>query len=518
MKKVVFLLLCCLSVFPFCFSGKENTLLLRLDRVLKERARYDHQKEQRLDSLRSLLAHTSSPDESYRLRDLLAGEYELYIADSAITYLGQNLEIAQAHPWKDRVTETLLKQAAALSISGMYKEAWDKRDQVRREELPDELLPLWYDLGRQLYSFMHTYSYRDGYAGEYLSQEKLYRDSLLMVLPLSSPVYRLYQAEETYAAGQLSVARQQLLALMDTLPDTSNIYARAAFTLAYIYRDEGHSDLYTSYLALSALSDVRASVKENAALQYLAVALYEEGDIDRAYRYIKSSLEDAIFCNARLRTVEISRMLPVIDAAYTQQVRQQRRQLVFFLVLVSLLSFFLIGALSAICRQIRRLRHTQEKLWQANHIKEEYIGHFLDLCSVYIEKLYHFRRTVHRKITAGQTDELLRMTKSAQRSDAEQQELYANFDRAFLHLYPDFVREFNELLQPGERYVLRSDELLNTEMRIYAFIRLGIDDTNKIAGFLHYSVNTIYTYRNKVKNKAMDREKFEKQVMKIGMI
>lgn len=137
---------------------------------------------------------------------------------------------------------------------------------------------------------------------------------------------------------------------------------------------------------------------------------------------------------------------------------------------------------------------------------------------MYIEKLYHFRRTVHRKITAGQQEELLRLTKSAQRSDAEQQELYANFDRAFLHLYPGFVRDFNELLQPGERYTLRSDELLNTEMRIYAFIRLGIDDTTKIAGFLHYSVNTIYTYRNKVKNKAIDREKFEQQVMKIGMV
>ncbi len=518
MKKVIFLLFCFLPVVSSCLSGKENTLLLRLDRVLKERVCYDYQKEQRLDSLKSLLAHTSLPNETYRLNDLLAGEYELYMADSAITYLGQNLEIAHTYQWKDRITETLLKQAAALSISGMYKEAWDKRDQVRREDLPEELLPLWYDLGRQLYSFMHTYSYRDGYAGEYLSQEKIFRDSLLMVLPLSSPGYRLYQAEESYAAGQLSVARQQLMALIDTLPDTSNIYARAAFTLAYIYREEGHSDLYIDYLALSALSDVRASVKENAALQYLAVALYEKGDIARAYRYIKSSLEDAIFCNARLRTVEISRMLPVIDAAYTQKVRQQRRQLVLFFVLVSLLSFFLIGALSAICRQIRKLRNTQEKLRQANHIKEEYIGHFLDLCSVYIEKLYHFRRTVHRKITAGQTDELLRMTKSAQRSDMEQQELYANFDRAFLQLYPDFVRKFNELLQPAERYVLRRDELLNTEMRIYAFIRLGIDDTNKIAGFLHYSVNTIYTYRNKVKNKAIDREKFEEQVMKIGMV
>ncbi len=518
MKKIIFLLFCSLILLPFPVSGKADSLLVRLDRVLKERDRYDTIKEQRLDSLKKQSISASSEEYAYQLRDQLAAEYELYIADSALHYLQQNLQLAIRMQWKDRIADNLLKEASALAVSGMYKEAWDKLAQVDREELPEALLPCWYDLGRQLNSFMHTYSWRDAYSGDYLQQELLYRDSLLSVLPPVSPSYQLYEAEKLYNHGQLTAARGALQTLIQILPDTSNIYARAAFTLGLIYRDEGHTDLYINYLTLSAISDVRASVKENAALQYLAVALYEKGDIDRAYRYIKYSLEDAIFCNARLRTVEISRMLPVIDAAYTGKAAQQRRQLVFFLIVVSLLSFFLILAIGWIYRQVKRLRSTQEKLRQANHIKEEYIGHFLDLCSVYIEKLSHFRRTVHRKISAGQTEELLRMTKSAQRSDAEQQELHANFDRAFLHLYPDFVREFNDLLQPEERYVLRTDELLNTEMRIYAFIRLGIDDTTKIAGFLHYSVNTIYTYRNKVKNKAIDREKFEKQVMNIGTV
>ena len=309
-----------------------------------------------------------------------------------------------------------------------------------------------------------------------------------------------------------------LVGLLHDQPETSNIYARAAFSLAHLYKDEKQTDAYGKYLALSAISDIKVSVKENAALSNLAFVLYERGDVSRAYRYIKRSLEDAIFCNARLRTVEISRVLPVIEAAYKQQIERQRHQLVFFLIVVSILSAFLIVSVILIYKQMKKLSATQRNLKQANHIKEEYIGHFLNLCSIYIEKLDRFRSTVNRKITAGQAEELLKLTKSSQFAGVEQKEFYANFDNAFLHLYPNFVAEFNELLQPEERFVLKTGELLNTELRIFAIIRLGIDDSSKIANFLHYSINTIYTYRNKVKNKAINRDKFEEEILKIGAV
>ena len=288
--------------------------------------------------------------------------------------------------------------------------------------------------------------------------------------------------------------------------------------LATFADNEVKSEEYEKYLILSTISDIKASVKENAALPSLAFVLYGQGDITRAYHYIKRSLEDAIFCNARLRTIEISGMLPVIDAAYKLQIERQRRQLVLFLIIVSLLSVFLIISVVLIYKQVKKLSVARRHLRQANHIKEEYIGHFLNLCSLYIEKLDNFRRTVNRKITAGQTEELLKLTKSSQFAGMEQKEFYANFDNAFLHLYPDFVTEFNRLLQPEERFIMKPGELLNTELRIFAIIRLGIDDSSKIANFLHYSINTIYTYRNKVKNKAINRENFEEEIMKIGVL
>ena len=306
--------------------------------------------------------------------------------------------------------------------------------------------------------------------------------------------------------------------LVHSQPEESNVFARAAFSLAQLYRDEGRPEEYEKYLILSTISDIKASVKENAALPSLAFVLYGQGDITRAYHYIKRSLEDAIFCNARLRTIEISGMLPVIDAAYKLQIERQRRQLVLFLIIVSLLSVFLVISVVLIYKQVKKLSVARRHLRQANHIKEEYIGHFLNLCSLYIEKLDNFRRTVNRKITAGQTEELLKLTKSSQFAGMEQKEFYANFDNAFLHLYPDFVTEFNRLLQPEERFIMKPGELLNTELRIFAIIRLGIDDSSKIANFLHYSINTIYTYRNKVKNKAINRENFEEEIMKIGVL
>ena len=176
-----------------------------------------------------------------------------------------------------------------------------------------------------------------------------------------------------------------------------------------------------------------------------------------------------------------------------------------------------------IYRQMRRLsaarnnlEQTNEQLQLSNNIKEEYVGRFMNLCSIYINRLDTYRRMVNKKISAGQMDELLKMVRSREVLDTGLKELYENFDIAFLHLFPDFVDKFNDLLQPEERIVLRKGELLNTELRIFALIRLGIDDSSQIAEFLRYSVNTIYNYRAKVKNKArISREDFEMRLMQI---
>ncbi len=498
---------------------QERLALDELDKTLANQQSYMTQKEQQLDSLKDALNNKRLDlSQKFDLNFSLGESYKLFITDSALKYLDKSLLLADTLKNKDYQVRIRIAQAEVLAISGMYKEASAYFSEINRNNVVPELLPAYYNCGRQIYSYLTTFVQNQNYAHQYALLEMQYRDSLLSVLPSYTTAYKLYEAETLFNQADYSKSKIVLQELLQNVASNSNLYARTAFTLALIYQREGEMDKYATYLAYSAMADVKASVKENAALQYLALYLYEKGDLKRAYRYIKYSLDDAIFCNARLRTLEISAILPVIDASYQQRLNSQHRQLVIFLFVVSILAIFLFASLFWIYSQMKKLSLARRKLKQANHIKEEYIGHFLSLCSLYIEKLDSFRHTVNRKIMAGQTEELLRMTKSSSFAGIGQKDFYANFDNAFLQLYPDFVEQFNQLLQPDERFILKTGELLNTEMRIYAIIRLGIDDSAKIANFLHYSINTIYTYRNKVKNKAIDRENFELEVMKIGAI
>ena len=302
---------------------------------------------------------------------------------------------------------------------------------------------------------------------------------------------------------------------------------------------------FKKYIILSALSDIKSGIKDQASLWTLADILYKEGDINRAYNYICFSWEESQIYNARLRVEQISKVLSVINNTYQLESERKSRQLRFYLILISVLSLFLLVSIVYIYKQMRSLaiaRNNLEvankqlnglnhelsemngclkdfnfRLSESNHVKEEYIGRFMTLCSTYIDKLEAYRRMVNKKLQSGQSAELYKITRASNITEEELKEFYQNFDTTFLFLYPDFVAEFNALLVDEEHIVLKKGELLNTELRIFALIRLGISDSSKIAEFLRYSVNTIYNYRAKVKNKAkISRDDFESQVMQIG--
>ena len=210
--------------------------------------------------------------------------------------------------------------------------------------------------------------------------------------------------------------------------------------------------------------------------------------------------------------------MPLIDGAYKVKLNDKQQNLMIAIIIVSLLSVAMIVAIVMILKQMNRLHQVRLHLKEANNIKDEYIGHFLELCSIYMDRLDNFCKVVVRKITAGQAEELVKLTKSSKFAEDQHKLFYENFDSAFLHIYPSFIDEFNALLQPEERIEVKEPGKLTTELRIFAFLRMGVDDSAKVARFLHYSVNTIYAYRNKVKNKAIDRQNFEENVMKIGTI
>lgn len=259
---------------------------------------------------------------------------------------------------------------------------------------------------------------------------------------------------------------------------------------------------------------------------------------------MKKSMADASFYNARLRNVQASKILPVIDRSYQLEKEMQLTKLQQFLWVISLLSLFLVLTIGFVIRQMKKLSkarsevikvnnelqklnaelvdaNRQQKLMndsltEANRIKEEYIGRFLGLCSAYIDKLEAYRRMLNKKAASGKVDELYKTLKSSQFIDDELKEFYQNFDSSFLNIFPDFVECFNRLLPESEAIVPKQGEQLTTELRIFALIRLGITDSARIAGFLRYSITTIYTYRSKLRNKSLCRDDFEERVMKIG--
>jgi len=518
MKNIsLFLILVCIA-FSSCKQQRASAEFTRLDKMLEKQDIYRKQKEARIDSLQYLLRTPKIPIEhKFILYKHIGKEFQLFRSDSAINYFTISLEIAQKLRKTAWIDESKLNLIIALSVSGMYKEASEIQQSIHRENLPDSLLHLWYSCNLQLNHYLALYVRNTPYYQAYQEKEYKYQDSLRLSLPPNSLEARNCEAKKAEVDKDYAKAEKILHGILEETPESSHMYGRSAFTLANVYRKQGLKEKYSQYLAISTISDIQGVIKENSALHNLAIYLYKQGDYKRAYKYIKYSLEDAILCNANLRAVKISHILPVIDATYQLEEKKQKQLIFIFMLVASILSLFLIIAISITLRQMRKLSITKKKLEQANLIKEEYIHHFLDLCSVYVSKLHQFRQTVNRKITVGQTDDLLKMTKASNIAEAEQKEFYTNFDTAFLHLYPNFVEDFNKLLQPQERFTLKPDELLNNELRIFALIRLGIDDSSKIANLLHYSINTIYTYRNKIKNRAINRDKFESQLLKIGL-
>ena len=363
----------------------------------------------------------------------------------------------------------------------------------------------------------------------------------------SSIKYKINRAQKDIYSGNFKNAQESLSPLLKTAIAKDQDYAMVAYLLAQIYKTQQKIDLEKKFLILSATADIKNSIKDNASVQNLALLYYESGDIDNAFLCTNSAIEDAIFCNVKFRTLQISELYSIINTAYLEKESHRKSELQRYLILISILSVFLILAIAYVYRQMKRvskikeelhlssqkleelnknisatnlqLSETNAQLSESNHVKEEYIAHFFDLCSAYINKLENYRKSLNKKATEKQLDDLFKMLKSTTVVDNELEELYKNFDTIFLNLYPTFVKDFNSLLIKDEQIVLKQGELLNTELRIFALIRLGITDSVKIAAFLRYSLSTIYNYRTKGRNKAaVSRDEFEELVSKIGII
>lgn len=481
--------------------------LRRLDGELRRRPFYIEQRQRSIDSLRAECGREGGPSLA-----MLAHAYAGFNNDSALFYL----RMAENRSQGVQLQEARLHIASLLPLAGLFKEAENKLAQVDTTLLSPEQMEAYYDHARQMYSYLAAFYERyPGLHTTYSARAMEMQQRLLERLRPGSDEYLYNAGELEFLHGDYSRARIILNELLDRPGIDNTTRARATNHLSAIAREEGDTETQKYYLAESAIADTRAATREVASLQELGAELYAAGDIDRAYAYLSTALANAVECAAEMRMLESARSLPYIEQAYARKTAASRRNALWAVAVMGLLVIVLIGTLLFLRHEMLRMRRLQERLSEANHSKEVYISQFLSLCSVYMDKLKQFSKLVTRKIGAGQVEDLYRMAKNGKFVEEESREFFEVFDSAFLHMYPTFVADVNALLRPDERIELSDPRRLNTDLRILAFMRLGIEDSSSIAQVLNYSLNTIYTYRNRMKARAINRDTFEADVMKI---
>lgn len=531
MKNITYFLILLLWTLatPVLADEKDNEKVLKeLDEAINDKSTYHVGKEKEIADLKLRLRNSKDNREKYEICGRLFGEYLHYQADSALYYINGKLNLLPSLDQPELENEILVNRAEVMGVMGMYNEALNQLEQVDSSELEEETLAYYYRTYRAYYGWIADYTTNDAEKVKYLDKTDIYRDSILNA---SAPSIdrEIVWAEKMMVNGRMDSAQVKLSELLKQAPNNrQKRYIYYTLSEAYNMKGDIHKEIY--YLALTAITDLKSSIREYASLQKLAQRMYAVGDVDRAYKYLNCSMEDAVSCNARLRFIEVAQFYPIIDKAYKLKEKKERQVFRSLLISVSILSLFLLAAifylyrwmkkLSAMRRDLslanKQLQQVNNELAQTGKIKEVYIARYLDRCVIYLDKLELYRRSLAKMAMASRLEDLFKAIKSEQFIRDERKDFYNEFDKSFLELFPHFISSFNNLLMEEGRIYPKSGELLTTELRIFALIRLGVTDSNRIAHFLGYSLATIYNYRSKMRNKALgDKDTFEQEVMNL---
>lgn len=519
---LIMMLACPSAAFSKTEIGSEEvkSILKRLDAELAGRNTYINKRHSSIDSLKNIISSKGISDEE-RLDCLLqlGDSYNVLNTDSALTFYAKGYELAEKLGLDSVSIRFNLRTSTYLPLLAFITEASKRFESIDPETIPEGLLEEYYDAARQMYFYIASYyvNYPDIH-GPYMKKSQEAQAKLLTLLEDGTPRFMLNQGEYFLSHQQYSKAKAVLLLLLDRIPEEDNLYARACHFLADISKASGEHNAYIYYLTRSAIADTKGATLEVSSLQELGRMMYLNGDVSHAYDYLSTALSEAVECNAPLRILQSSNIFPIIESAHKAELRKSDVRIYIVMAIMAVLLVGLAITLYVLHRKNRLMNRMAVKLEEANSTKDVYISQFLNLCSIYMDKLNQFNKMVNRKITTGKVDDLLKLTKQGKFIEEQSKEFYDVFDDAFLHIYPTFVTEVNKLLRPEEQIVLREGEKLNTDLRIIAFMRLGIEESTRIAQMLNYSVYTIYTYRNKLKNRAINRDTFEDAVMHIKSV
>lgn len=534
MSKFFFWSVCCtLVLFMFSLSARcaPDSLFVQLDESIKQRDAILKEKLELIERYKSDAVSGSALnqfDNYLKVYD----EYKSLSYDSAFAYARKLQALAYALNDPYKIAFAKMKLSFVQVSSGLFKEALDTLQTISARLLPDTTRSEYYYLMARTQYDLSDFNRDDFYSTEYTALGNLYMDSAMQLLDKQSTQYLLYSGLKHLRLGDASQARKDFEILMNDHTLTDQQLAVVASTLSFIYKFEDEPRKAKEMLVRAAIADIHSSTKETLAMLNLADMLNKEGDIERAYRYVKVAMDDANYYGARHRKVQVAAVFPIIEGRQLSMVESKRKMLLLYSSVITALSLITIAFAVIIYKQFQKLKvakktiseandiltETNHQLVDANKIKEEYISYYFSVTADYISKLDGLKKTMEMKLLTKRQEDLKFVVDNIN-IKRERDDLYHNFDKVFLKLFPDFVTSFNSFFKPEDRIHLKDGQLLNTELRIFALIRMGIHDNDKIAKILDYSVTTIYTYKTRIRNKSiLPNEEFDRQIMLIRAI
>ncbi len=516
----------------------------RLDSLIAAQPQIVAAKEVRLAQLKSDLAKETTAPGRYAALKRLYEEYSAYQYDSAYAYVNQCIRLAQSMGDESLLNESRLNLAHILSTACLMDKAQQTLNQIDTTRLSPGQLVVYHRTLTDLLIYQAEYMQGTQYAEEYVQQlVRVRRAAIAVNVPHDNINYKITQAECFSDDNQPQRAIELLSKLMDNYPSGERMYSIITSTMSFYYSQLGDKEHQMEYLIKSAESDLEGCIRENTSLRAIADRLFDEGDIDRAYRYMRVAVDDANFYGTRLRNIQASRIVPKILSAYQTKQEQGHRKMMWLLGIISVIALLLVGGVIAIYQLFKRYRRlneqkkaineelrlvnaqlgeTVEELHDANgllqereQLKEQYIARFMALSSKFIDRGEEQRKALYRLYRDRKTEDLARELKSTNFGNENARLFYEDFDNAFLNIYPTFVDEVNKLLQEDGKIEVKQGKRLTTESRVLALIRIGITDNQSIAAILRASLTTIYTYRSKLKARAIDKDTFENDVKAI---
>lgn len=497
MKRTLLLTAAVLAIITSCNALNNNIKLelKTLDATLSKRSDIEAVKRAEIDSLYHVAAVGNDAYSSYRF---LFEEYKSYNYDTALIYVN----LLEKEAVGNQIDDVKLCRAFVYLSGGLFKEATD----ILENWIPTDsalILEYYFIYARLMWDLADNVG---GEVGEEYNQEGIRVNNQVQKLlnPTDSAMYWYCLAVSDLREGNYTRGIERCLISLSASQPSEHFRAMSASTLAYMYRLMGDSDTALHYYIDAAINDILSSTYETVALRNIAELLFEAGETEQADRYIHLAMKDAQRYHARHRQVSIAQSLPIIEERMLSKIRQQQHLAwSLFAVVVVLLIIGIIEIIILVKKNktVHLAQHTiddmNRSLVEANRLKEELLGSLLVRQSQYINAVLRYQQDVKQYGVNRQWSALQAIPKQA---DARLQRIALDrqLDNLLLSLYPTFVKDFNALLRQGEQITLKKDELLNTQLRIFALIRLGITHNEVIAEILDYSINTIYSYKTRM--------------------